>query len=356
MATKEPDLVNQVINGYLIKRPIGQGKFSIVFKAVKQSDNTTVALKLIKIFDMQDKKQREKWLKEVELLESLDHPHIIKYLDSFIDENEMYIAVEWAERGDLKRIIRHAKAESEHLDEAKVWEYIGQIASALDHMKQKRIMHRDLKPANIFISSEGQLKVGDLGLGRQLSSQTLEAYSRVGTPLYMSPEVLNGEGYDWKSDIWSLGCIAYELCALKSPFKSADEKLSLYDLFNKINKGEYPPLESRYSENLRILIDLMLKVSPEERIDLKDVLKACEIESKKKPTIDPYLIMDDIMEKLKLLNYEVEFCEKFRKPQIVRIYFAYKTFKEDTEKKVEYFYDLWYWLMMFPTSNKKIRK
>jgi hypothetical protein len=61
---------------------------------------------------------------------------------------------------------------------------------------------------------------------------------------------------------------------LKSPFKSADEKLSLYDLFNKINKGEYPPLESRYSENLRILIDLMLKVSPEERIDLKDVLKA----------------------------------------------------------------------------------
>lgn len=117
----------------------------------------------------------------------------------------MYIAVEWAERGDLKRIIRHAKQEAEYLDESKVWEYIGQIVSALDHMKAKRIMHRDLKPANIFISSEGGLKVGDLGLGRQLSSQTIEAYSRVGTPLYMSPEVLNGEGYDWKSDIWSVG-------------------------------------------------------------------------------------------------------------------------------------------------------
>ena len=117
----------------------------------------------------------------------------------------MYIAVEWAERGDLKRIIRHAKTEQEHLDESKVWEYIGQITGALEHMKANRIMHRDLKPANIFISSEGQLKVGDLGLGRQLSSQTIEAYSRVGTPLYMSPEVLNGQGYDWKSDIWSLG-------------------------------------------------------------------------------------------------------------------------------------------------------
>lgn len=229
---------------------------------------------------MKDEKQREKWLQEVELLESLDHPHIIKYLDSFIDQNDMYIAVEWAERGDLKRVIRHARTESEHLDEIKVWEYVWQIASALEHMKSKRIMHRDLKPANIFISGEGLLKVGDLGLGRQLSSQTIEAYSRVGTPLYMSPEVLNGEGYDWKSDIWSLGCIAYELWALKSPFKSSDEKLSLYDLFNKINKGEYPPLDNRYSENLRLLIDMMLKVSPEERIDLKDVLKACENEQK----------------------------------------------------------------------------
>ena len=70
-------------------------------------------------------------------------------------------------------------------------------------------MHRDLKPANIFIDSEGDLKVGDLGLSRQLSSQTFEAFSRVGTPLYMSPEVLQGKGYDWKSDVWSLGCIGW---------------------------------------------------------------------------------------------------------------------------------------------------
>ena len=97
--------------------------------------------------------------------------------------------------------------------------YIHQIASALAHMHKKRIMHRDLKPANIFIDNNGDLKVGDLGLSRQLSSQTFEAFSRVGTPLYMSPEVLQGKGYDWKSDVWSLGCIAYELCMLRSPFR-----------------------------------------------------------------------------------------------------------------------------------------
>lgn len=95
-------------------------------------------------------------------------------------------------------------------------------------MHDKRIMHRDLKPANIFIATDGTLKVGDLGLGRVFSSETIEAYSKVGTPLYMSPEVysfytteliiyvlyiiltiliklLHGEGYDMKSDVWSLG-------------------------------------------------------------------------------------------------------------------------------------------------------
>ena len=97
-------------------------------------------------------------------------------------------------------------------------------------------MHRDLKPANIFLMADGTIKVGDLGLSRSLSENTLQAHSKVGTPLYMSPEVLRGNGYDFKSDVWSLGCILYELAALKSPFK--EEGLNLYGLFQKINKGK----------------------------------------------------------------------------------------------------------------------
>lgn len=144
-------------------------------------------------------------------------------------------------------------------------------------MQSVRIMHRDLKPANIFIDANDNLKLGDLGLGRDFTSQTMEAYSRVGTPLYMSPEVLQNNGYDFKSDVWSLGCITYELCALRSPFKDETKKMSLYDLFTKINQGVYQPLSaSRYSSELRYLIDSMLRVDPAERVEISDVVAYCE--------------------------------------------------------------------------------
>jgi len=150
------------------------------------------------------------------------------------------------------------------------------MAEALTHMHNKRIMHRDLKPANIFIDAEGKLKLGDLGLGRAMSSQTLEAFSRVGTPLYMSPEVLDGSGYDTKSDVWSLGCIAYELWALKSPFRKEGVKMSLIDLFNSIKSGTYGPIPLRYSQNLRTLIDSMIMVNPAERLGIDQIVEVWE--------------------------------------------------------------------------------
>ena len=219
-----------------------------------------------------DEKQREKCLKEVRLLQSLDHPNIIKYMDSFIDENELIIVFEWAEAGDLKRQIRKAIEKKARFDERVVWKYFSQICEALHHMHERRIMHRDLKPANIFLMASGCVKVGDLGLGRSLSENTLQAHSKVGTPLYMSPEVLRGGGYDWKSDTWSLGCILYELAVLKSPFK--EEGLNLYALFQKISKGEFAPVPSTYSDELRNLCTRMVNVNAAQRPEMDEV---CQI-------------------------------------------------------------------------------
>ena len=92
---------------------------------------------------------------------------------------------------------------------------------------------------------------------------------QVGTPLYMSPEVLRGDGYDFKSDIWSLGCLLYELAMLKSPFKS--EGLNLYSLFQKISQGEYQPLPENYSEELRVLAYAMISTNSEDRPEIGEV-------------------------------------------------------------------------------------
>lgn len=255
---------------YEVLRTIGKGKFAIVYRAKKIDDESVVALKRISV-DMMNDKAREKCLKEVRLLQTLDHTNIIRYIDSFITDNDLMIVYEWAAAGDLKRQLRKAQDRGVGFDERIIWKYFSQISNAIQHMHDKRIMHRDLKPANIFLTLDGTIKVGDLGLSRELSEHTMQAHSKVGTPLYMSPEVLKGEGYDFKSDIWSMGCLLYELAMLKSPFKS--EGLNLYSLFQKISSGDYQPLPDDYSDTLRQLTYSMMATRSEDRPEIGHVCK-----------------------------------------------------------------------------------
>lgn len=260
----------QFFGDYEVKRSIGRGKFAIVYRAQKIGDTQTVALKRISV-DMMNDKAREKCLKEVRLLQSLDHPNIIRYIDSFICDNDLIIVYEWAAAGDLKRQLRKAQERGVGFEERVVWKYFSQICSAMKYMHEKRIMHRDLKPANIFLTLDGTIKVGDLGLSRELSEHTIQAHSKVGTPLYMSPEVLKGDGYDFKSDIWSLGCLLYELAMLRSPFRA--EGLNMMSLFQKISNGEYQPLPDTYSEDLRTLTYSMISTKSEDRPEMGYVVE-----------------------------------------------------------------------------------
>ena len=266
------------LDEYDVLKAIGKGKFSVVYRASRKSDGRLVAVKKVAIVDIMDKKTREKTLKEVKLLQRLKHPNVVAYLDAFLDgdamdggSSDLIIVLEWAEAGDLKRQLRKAIQKRARFEERIIWRYFSQIADAIGYMHSQRIMHRDLKPANIFLMADGTIKVGDLGLSRSLSENTLQAHSKVGTPLYMSPEVLRGNGYAFKSDVWSLGCILYELSALKSPFK--EEGLNLYGLFQKINKGTYPPVPQPYSKTLRLLVRDMLMVDVDQRIGIVQVVE-----------------------------------------------------------------------------------
>ena len=362
------EIIGKIIEGYRIIKFLGSGKFSVVYEAERQLDSKLVALKIIKIYDIKDKNLVEKCLQEVNLLKRVNHPNIIKYLDSFIFQNELYIAVEWADKGDVKRLIKKYKQEGDEIDERKVIEYTREIAAGLNHMHEQRVIHRDLKPANILITSDGIFKLGDLGLGRIMNTETIKTFSKVGTPLYMAPEVINNSnGYDFKCDNWSLGCVIYELITLRSPFQTS-EKLSLIELFKKINSGLYPKIDNNKYKVAAKISEALLKVNPEERMELDQVLKICDeyiSKQEEKPRIDPFIIMDDLIEKLRLLNYEINFCQKHNHEIINKYYFACNIYgfnfdnKENTSKETypvqfAYFFDLCNWLMALIKQNANI--
>ena len=117
---------------FVIEKAIGRGHFSVVHRALRKTDELRVALKKVSIFDTMDAKARDRCLKEVKLLQTLPaHPCIIRYIDAFIDSNELYIVFEWAEHGDLRRLLKRAQEASTSLQEPQIWRYFVQICDAI---------------------------------------------------------------------------------------------------------------------------------------------------------------------------------------------------------------------------------
>ena len=152
--------------------------------------------------------------------------------------------MEFADGGDLyTKIVDHQKNATE-FSEREIWEALVQMTAGLKALHARNILHRDLKSANIFQNSDGTVKLGDMNVSKIAQDGML--YTQTGTPYYASPEVWQEKPYDSKSDIWSLGCIAYEMCALNPPFRAK----SMKGLYNSVLSGMYPKLPQHYSEEL----------------------------------------------------------------------------------------------------------
>jgi serine/threonine protein kinase len=201
----------------------------------------------------------------------VDHPHIIKYYESFIRKDKLFIIMEYAEKGDLKGLIKkHSAKEGDLVEENQVWIWFSQIVSAVKYLHNKKIIHRDIKLENIFVTSENIIKLGDFGISKKLENSMDLANSGVGTPFYLSPEICQGFSYSFKTDIWMLGCLLYEVCTLKKPFKSDSINFLINNIINS-NPEPIDPTTSKYSQQLQNLIFSMLSKQPEDRPTIFDV-------------------------------------------------------------------------------------
>jgi NIMA (never in mitosis gene a)-related kinase len=240
---------------------LGEGSFSSVWKVKRISDGQEYAMKKVKMASLSEK-EKQNALNEVRILASIKNPYIIGYKEAFFEDNSMTLCIvmEYAAGGDIyNKIAQHQKSRT-YFKEEDIWNYAIQMIIGLKTLHDMKILHRDLKSANIFLSKDGKsIKLGDLNVSKV--AKTNLVYTQTGTPYYASPEVWRDQPYDMKSDIWSLGCVIYEICALKPPFRAND----MQGLFRKVQKGVFDRIPSQYSSDLNSLVSMCLQVSPSLR-------------------------------------------------------------------------------------------
>ena len=263
------------MNQFKIIAKIGEGAYSTVYTVRRIDDNQLYALKKVMLKKLSEK-EKQNALNEVRILASVKSPYVISYKESFIDEIDqtLCIVMEYADEGDLFQKITLYKKLKTRFDEIDIWKIFLQITKGLHDLHSYNILHRDMKSANVFLFRDGSAKLGDLNVSK-ITSRGLGC-TQTGTPYYASPEVWKDNPYDLKSDIWSLGCVCYEMIMLKTPFR-AD---TMEGLYKKIMRCEYPPISNNYSNDLGFVIKSMLCVKAEDRPNTQEILNFPEVKNK----------------------------------------------------------------------------
>ncbi|XP_063766411.1 LOW QUALITY PROTEIN: serine/threonine-protein kinase Nek4 [Eleginops maclovinus] len=255
------------MNNYVFIRVVGKGSYGEVNLVKNKTDRKQYVIKKLNL-TTSSKRERRSAEQEAQLLSELRHPNIVTYRESWEgDDCLLYIAMGFCEGGDLYHRLKQQKGEL--LPERQVVEWFVQIAMALQYLHERNILHRDLKTQNIFLTKTNIIKVGDLGIARVLENQNDMASTLIGTPYYMSPELFSNKPYNHKSDVWALGCCVYEMSTLKHAFNAKDMNSLVY----RIVEGKLPQMPSRYDPQLGDLIKSMLCKRPEDRPDVKLILR-----------------------------------------------------------------------------------
>ena len=205
------------MQNYSLEKVVGEGSFGKALLCRRRADSKRCIIKQIALAKL-NKKDIKATEQESALLSKLQHPNIVSFWESFHSRNSrgspiLCIVMEYADGGDLALLIKNRRGR--YMSESQVLQIFVQISLAMKHVHDRKILHRDLKSQNIFMTSSGVVKLGDFGIAKILRNTGELASTQIGTPYFMSPEILQNVRYNNKSDIWSLGCVLFELMCLK---------------------------------------------------------------------------------------------------------------------------------------------
>ena len=199
-----------MIKDYQIIEKIGKGTFGIVYKVKRLNDPLIYVIKQISLNGLNEE-QKNQVHSEARILSLIKSNYVVKYYESFLLNNDLNIVMEYCDNGDLCHYLSRQK---NPLKEELIWQIFIKITIGLTAIHKMKILHRDLKTLNIFLKKDMEIKIGDLGVAKELNQASF-ANTLIGTPYYLSPEMCEDKPYNQKSDVWALGCILYELCTYR---------------------------------------------------------------------------------------------------------------------------------------------
>ncbi|XP_051566594.1 serine/threonine-protein kinase Nek5 [Myxocyprinus asiaticus] len=274
---------------YEVIRQVGQGAFgkALLVRQKHGDDAMRYVIKEINLRQMSPR-DKESSRKEVSLLSRMKHPNIVTFYKSFHDSNNLYILMEYCDAGDLMKRIQVQRGKP--FTEEQIVDWFVQICLGLKHIHDRKILHRDIKAQNIFLTHGGKrVKLGDFGIARMLNNTMELVRTCVGTPYYLSPEICESRPYNNKTDMWSLGCVLYELCTLRHPFEGSNLK----QLVLRICRGRYTPVSQCFSAELRLMLNQLFKVSPRDRPSVNSLLKRPLLQTQISRHLEPQLLEEE---------------------------------------------------------------
>ncbi|XP_053640197.1 uncharacterized protein [Cherax quadricarinatus] len=246
------------MDGIEVVKKIGHGSYGSIWLVRRSSNKKNLVLKCVELVHC-NQQEVEAARQEVLLLSVLKHPNIVSYKGSFELDCRLHLLMAYCEGGDLSTRIKLQHGSL--FPEQKIIRWFIQITMALQYLHVHNVLHRDLKSQNIFLTRSGLIKLGDFGIARILNSSVDMATTMIGTPSYMSPELFAGLPYNYKSDIWALGCLLYELATLKHPFPVRDMSSLIYRIYS----GKVERISSHYSKDLQYLVRSLMTCNVEHR-------------------------------------------------------------------------------------------